>query len=115
MKTTTMPSLTDPEPVPPPSEASVALIVGGRFGGLSGFSVMRSAELFGCPGFEDRSFPIKDFPQVGVYLATSTFYSNGGIEPKAVVCGGFQCSRPVFPGAGPTCGVMIFCKHLVGF
>jgi len=109
--TTTLPPQTDPEPVPPPSEETVALIVGGSWNYASTARVMRSAELFGCPGYEDRSFPIDDFPLPGIYLASSIFYENADFDSKAMVCGGFQCRQSPPAISGP-CLVLILKNKL---
>ncbi len=96
--TVTMPPSTQstPEPVTDPYIApdtnTVAMIIGGRWDDASGLQTMSSIELFGCPGYEERSFPLLDFP-TGIYLTGATYFQNNQDVGKVVACGGFGCDR----------------------
>ena len=71
---------------------TAALIVGGYIDGLEGGPTHAKAEIFGCPGAEDRSVRLPDFPKE-VYLATGVMTRGPGGAPKAMFCGGFQCDE----------------------
>lgn len=81
---------------------TVAMIIGGLWDvdneGLVGY-VLSEVELFGCPGSEDTSVVLQDFPEP-VYLTAATFYDN-----KVVTCGGYTCRED----ATEICGVLDDC------
>ena len=65
---------------------TAALIVGGYIDDMEGGPTHAKAEIFGCPGAEDRSIRLPDFPKE-VYLTAGvlTRYPGGG--SKAMFCG----------------------------
>ncbi len=85
---TTTEAVTDPYVAPDTS--TVAMIIGGSWNEASRMTTMSSVELFGCPGYEERSFPLADFPK-GAYLMGATYFPNKQDVGKVVACGGFQC------------------------
>ena len=94
----TPPVITDPSPDPD----SVALIIGGY--DLDGLT--NSVEIFGCPGREEASLRITDFPEP-LYLSSGAFVDSEGnysflirgslnssaifMLGMAMVCGGYVC------------------------
>ncbi len=79
------------DPYVAPDTSTVAMIIGGNWDEATRLQTMSSVELFGCPGYEERSFPLLDFPN-GVYLSGATYFANNQDVGKVVACGGFLCA-----------------------
>ncbi len=93
--------VTDPTEEPP-DQTTAALIIGGSWSDADILKSMASVEIFGCPGYEDRSFPLPDYPFGGVMLTGATYFPNSQEVGKLIACGGFLCQNPVIDEA--------FCK-----
>ncbi len=81
---------------------TVAMIIGGLWDidseGLVGVA-LPEVELFGCPGSEDTSVILQDFP-LPVYLLAGTYYDD-----KVITCGGYSCRG----GIAQICGMLDDC------
>ncbi len=93
-----------PDPLLEFDSNSVAMIIGGAWGDATRQTTMASVELFGCPGFEGRSFPLDDYP-LGTYLSGGTYFPNNQEVGKVIVCGGFLCTDPGSEIGGPFCNL----------
>ncbi len=85
---------TSPPLGPPLNEETAAMIVGGVWNGAARGRVLVSVELFGCPGYEDSSRPLDDFPQT-VYFIGGRYVPDGDNEGKVLTCGGLSCANDV--------------------
>ncbi len=72
---------------------SVAMIIGGLWDipGEDRSVLLQSVELFGCPGTEDTSLLMQDYPGA-VYFTAGTHYPDGSAPGRVVVCGGIFCN-----------------------
>lgn len=79
--------------VPTRSQDTVALIVGGFSQDAPEIEgqpqSVASAELFGCPGRGQDSYPVDDYPFRN-YLSSGIYDQDGG---AAVICGGYKCDQ----------------------
>ncbi len=78
--------------VEPPDKTTAAIIIGGSWIEADIRTTMASVEIFGCPGYEDRSFPLLDYP-LGVFLTGATYFPNSQELGKLISCGGFLCDE----------------------
>ncbi len=97
----TVPPPPTTEPAPAEIE-TVAMIIGGFWNydneGITG-NALSEVELFGCPGNEDSSVILQDYPEA-VYFSAGTLYEN-----RVISCGGFTCRG----GLAQICAVMDAC------
>jgi len=73
---------------------TVALIVGGwNKPDAEGATVLRSAELFGCPDSPDSSIPLQDYPE-NVYSSMGNYFEDIDGGAKVLSCGGWFSRGP---------------------